>query len=79
MVDAKLKDAFAKDIVLLNFIGIKPVIVHGGGPKINRIMERMGKTPTFVHGQRVTDKETVDIVENDSRWSNKQTDRNTYK
>ena len=63
MVDAKLKDAFAKDIVLLNLIGIKPVIVHGGGPKINRIMEKMGKTPTFVHGQRVTDEETIDIVE----------------
>jgi len=63
MVDAKLKDAFAKDIVLLNLIGIKPVIVHGGGPKINKIMEKMGKTPTFVHGQRVTDKETIDIVE----------------
>ena len=63
MVDAKLKDAFAKDIVLLNLIGIKPVIVHGGGPKINRIMEKMGKTPTFVHGHRVTDKETIDIVE----------------
>jgi acetylglutamate kinase len=63
MVDEKLKDAFAQDIVLLNFIGIKPVIVHGGGPKINRIMEKMGKTPTFVQGQRVTDEETVDIVE----------------
>jgi acetylglutamate kinase len=63
MVDAKLKDAFAKDIVLLNLIGIKPIIVHGGGPKINRIMEKMGKTPTFVHGHRVTDTETIDIVE----------------
>lgn len=63
MVDEQLKDAFARDIVLLNFIGIKPVIVHGGGPKINSIMEKMGKTPTFVHGQRVTDEETVDIVE----------------
>ena len=63
MVDAKLKDAFAKDIVLLNLIGIKPVIVHGGGPKINRIMEKMGKTPAFVHGHRVTDTETIDIVE----------------
>ncbi len=63
MVDEKLKDAFAQDIVLLNFIGIKPVIVHGGGPKINRIMEKMGKKPTFVQGQRVTDEETVDIVE----------------
>lgn len=63
MVDEQLKDAFARDIVLMNFIGIKPVIVHGGGPKINNIMEKMGKTPTFVHGQRVTDEETVDIVE----------------
>jgi len=63
MVDEKLKDAFAQDIVLLNFIGIKPVIVHGGGPKINKIMEKMGKKPTFVQGQRVTDEETVDIVE----------------
>ncbi len=63
MVDEKLKEAFAQDIVLLNFIGIKPVIVHGGGPKINSIMEKMGKKPTFVHGQRVTDEETIDIVE----------------
>lgn len=63
MVDEALKDAFAQDIVLLNFIGIKPVIIHGGGPKINKIMEKMGKKPTFFQGQRVTDKETVDIVE----------------
>ncbi|UCD34948.1 MAG: acetylglutamate kinase [Nitrospiraceae bacterium] len=63
MVDENLKNAFAQDIVLLNFIGIKPVIVHGGGPTINAIMEKMGKTPTFIHGQRVTDQETVDIVE----------------
>jgi acetylglutamate kinase len=63
MVEEKLKDAFAQDIVLLNFIGIKPVIVHGGGPRINKVMEQMGKKPTFVHGQRFTDKETLDIVE----------------
>jgi len=63
MVDEGLKDAFAQDIVLLNLIGIKIVIVHGGGPKINSIMEKMGKKPTFVQGQRVTDEETVDIVE----------------
>lgn len=63
MVEEELKDAFAKDIVLLNFIGIKPVIVHGGGPKINKIMEKMGKKPTFINGQRFTDKETIDIVE----------------
>ncbi len=63
MVDEDLKDAFAKDVVLLNFIGIKPVIVHGGGPKINKVMEQMGKKPTFIHGQRFTDRETIDIVE----------------
>jgi acetylglutamate kinase len=63
MVDEELKNAFAQDIVLLNFIGIKPVIVHGGGPKINKIMEKMGKKPTFIQGQRFTDEETVDIVE----------------
>ena len=63
MVEDKLKDIFAQDIVLLNFIGIKPVIVHGGGPMINEIMKKMGKKPTFIHGQRVTDKETIDIVE----------------
>lgn len=63
MVDDALKDAFAQDIVLLNLIGIRPVIVHGGGPKINKIMEKMGKTPIFIQGQRVTDEETIDIVE----------------
>ncbi|MEK6529122.1 MAG: acetylglutamate kinase [Nitrospirota bacterium] len=63
MVEEGLKNAFAQDIVLLSFIGIKPVIVHGGGPKINKIMEKMGKKPTFIQGERFTDKETVDIVE----------------
>lgn len=63
MVEDELKDIFAQDIVLLNFIGIKPVIIHGGGPMINEIMKKMGKKPTFIHGQRVTDKETIDIVE----------------
>jgi acetylglutamate kinase len=58
-----LKESFAKDIVMLNFIGIRTVIVHGGGPKISAIMEKMGKKPQFVHGQRVTDQETMDIVE----------------
>ncbi len=63
MVNEELKDAFAQDVVLLSFIGLKPVIVHGGGPRINKIMARMGKKPTFVHGQRFTDKETMDVVE----------------
>jgi acetylglutamate kinase len=62
-IDEKLKNSFAQDVALLNFIGIKPVIVHGGGPKISETMKTMGKEPTFIQGQRVTDKETMDIVE----------------
>ncbi|MGD0883899.1 MAG: acetylglutamate kinase [Thermodesulfovibrionales bacterium] len=58
-----LKNSFAQDVVLLSFIGLKPVIVHGGGPRVNAMMEKMGKEPTFIQGQRVTDKETMDIVE----------------
>ncbi len=63
MIDEVLKQSFAQDIVLLRYIGINPVIVHGGGPQIGKTMERMGKQPTFVSGQRVTDEETMDIVE----------------
>jgi len=59
----ELKEFFAEDIVTLNYIGIKTAIVHGGGPKISATMEKMGKKPKFVQGQRVTDKETMDIVE----------------
>jgi acetylglutamate kinase len=59
----ELKESFAKDVVMLNYIGIRTVIVHGGGPKISSTMEKMGKKPQFVHGQRVTDQETMDIVE----------------
>jgi len=62
-IDEGLKKCFAQDVVLFNFIGIRTVIVHGGGPKISETMKRMGKEPTFVQGQRVTDKETMDIVE----------------
>ncbi|MEW6110014.1 MAG: acetylglutamate kinase [Nitrospirota bacterium] len=61
--EAELKESFAKDIVMMNFIGIRTVIVHGGGPKISATMQKMGKKPEFVHGQRVTDQETMDIVE----------------
>jgi acetylglutamate kinase len=63
MIDETLKQGFAQDVVLLRYIGINPVIVHGGGPQIGKTMERMGKKPTFVSGQRVTDQETMDIVE----------------
>ena len=62
-VEDELKNSFAQDIVLMNFIGIKPVIVHGGGPRISQIMKKMGKEPSFIQGQRVTDQETMDIVE----------------
>jgi acetylglutamate kinase len=62
-VKQELKDAFARDVVLLNYIGIRPIVVHGGGPKISAVMEKMGKKPAFIQGQRVTDKETIDIVE----------------
>lgn len=61
--EENLKDSFAQDVVLLSFIGIKPVVVHGGGPKISATMKKMGKEPAFIHGQRVTDRETMDIVE----------------
>jgi acetylglutamate kinase len=62
-VKDELKESFAKDVVLLNFIGIKTTIVHGGGPMISATMKKMGKKPMFIQGQRVTDKETMDIVE----------------
>ncbi|MFA5354739.1 MAG: acetylglutamate kinase, partial [Thermodesulfovibrionales bacterium] len=62
-VEEALKDSFAQDVVLLNFIGIRPVIIHGGGPKISATMKKMGKEPAFIQGQRVTDGETMEIVE----------------
>ncbi len=62
-IDEGLKSSFAEDIVLLNFIGIHTIIVHGGGPRISKTMEKMGKKPLFIQGQRVTDEETMDIVE----------------
>jgi acetylglutamate kinase len=63
MIEEHLKQGFAQDVVLLRYIGVNPVIVHGGGPQIGSTMERMGKKPSFVSGQRVTDQETMDIVE----------------
>jgi len=63
MVDEGLKASFAKDVTLMKYIGINPVIVHGGGPQISKTMERMGLKPKFVSGYRVTDSETMDIVE----------------
>ena len=63
MERADLKEPFALDVILLRFVGIKPVIVHGGGPQIGALMQRLGKEPRFVGGMRVTDEETVEIVE----------------
>ncbi len=63
MVDEQLKQQVMEDIVLLWLIGVKIVLVHGGGPEISDIMSKLGKKPEFVDGLRVTDKETVDIVQ----------------
>ncbi|MEW6325860.1 MAG: acetylglutamate kinase [Nitrospirota bacterium] len=63
MVDPSLKERFAEDIALMKYVGLHPVIVHGGGPQISEMMKRLGKEPTFVRGLRVTDAETVGIVE----------------
>ncbi|HYA02385.1 MAG TPA: acetylglutamate kinase [Syntrophobacteria bacterium] len=63
MVDERLKRSFALDIVLLKYIGINPVVVHGGGPQIGRTLERIGKKSEFRQGMRVTDAETMDVVE----------------
>jgi acetylglutamate kinase len=63
MVKEELKRSFAMDVVLMKYIGMNPVIIHGGGPQIGELMEKLGKVPHFVHGMRVTDAETMDIVE----------------
>ncbi len=63
MVDDDLKTGFARDVVLMKLVGMNPVIVHGGGPQISRLLERIGKESRFVRGMRVTDRETMDIVE----------------
>jgi len=63
MVDKELKDLFARDIVMMKYIGIHPVVVHGGGPQIGDLLKKLGKDSQFVQGMRVTDEETMDIVE----------------
>ncbi len=63
MTDERLKNSFARDIVLLKLVGINPVVVHGGGPQIGQLLQRLGKTSEFVQGMRVTDAETMDVVE----------------
>jgi len=63
MVDQDLKSSFAQDIVLMKLVGINPVIVHGGGPQIGDLLTKIGKQSQFVDGMRVTDSETMDVVE----------------
>ncbi|ACT49723.1 MULTISPECIES: acetylglutamate kinase [Methylovorus] len=63
MTDPHLKECFASDVVLLKLVGMNPVVVHGGGPQINELLDRLGKKGEFIQGMRVTDEETMDIVE----------------
>ena len=63
MADRELKTLFARDVVLLKLVGMNPVVVHGGGPQIEQVLARMGKKGEFIQGMRVTDAETMDVVE----------------
>src|SRR4051795_6375538 len=63
MTDERLKASFAHDVVLLKLVGMNPVVVHGGGPQIEQLLGRLGKKGEFVQGMRVTDAETMDVVE----------------
>jgi len=63
MVDEALKNSFARDVVLMKLVGINPVVVHGGGPQIGHLLQKLGKESEFVQGMRVTDAETMDVVE----------------
>jgi acetylglutamate kinase len=63
MSDERLKSSFARDVVLMKLVGMNPVVVHGGGPQIGDLLQRVGKETRFVEGMRVTDSETMDIVE----------------
>src|SRR3982751_942809 len=62
MLDEELREAFAADVVLLKYVGLNPVVVHGGGPEITRYMERLGMKVEFVGGLRVSDRETVEVA-----------------
>jgi acetylglutamate kinase len=62
-VEQRLKEGFARDIVMMKLVGLNPVVVHGGGPQIGALLERLGKASEFVEGMRVTDSETMDVVE----------------
>ena len=63
MLDEQLKNNFARDIILMWYIGLKPVVVHGGGPQIDDLLKQLGKESKFIDGLRVTDEKTMDVVE----------------
>jgi len=63
MVDEALKHSFARDIVLMKLVGLNPIVVHGGGPQIGQLLAKLGKTSKFIDGMRITDSETMDVVE----------------
>ncbi|WP_114639341.1 acetylglutamate kinase [Polynucleobacter necessarius] len=63
MVEERLKEGFARDVILLKLVGMNPVVVHGGGPQIDEALKKIGKTGTFIQGMRVTDDETMEVVE----------------
>ncbi|MBJ7379658.1 MAG: acetylglutamate kinase [Polynucleobacter sp.] len=63
MVEDRLKEGFARDVILLKLVGMNPVVVHGGGPQIDEALKKIGKTGTFIQGMRVTDDETMEVVE----------------
>ena len=63
MVEERLKESFARDVILLKLVGMNPVVDHGGGPQIDEALKKIGKTGTFIQGMRVTDEETMEVVE----------------
>ena len=63
MTEARLKHSFARDVILLKLVGMNPVVVHGGGPQIDNALKKVGKQGTFVQGMRITDEETMELVE----------------
>ncbi|HEN20399.1 MAG TPA: acetylglutamate kinase, partial [Desulfobacteraceae bacterium] len=63
MVDEHLKNDFALDVILMKYVGMNPIVVHGGGPQIGDLLEQLSIKPEFIDGMRVTDKETMDVVE----------------
>src|ERR1700758_1612218 len=63
MTEERLKHGFARDVILLKLVGMNPVVVHGGGPQIDNALKRLGKQGTFVQGMRITDEDTMEVVE----------------